>query len=437
MRELDEALAKHLDHVVGKHLERLVAENLERLLPKYLSQLLEPRSRDTQEATPSAASSAASGACLDGNAACLGEVKDDDDDDVIIEWLDDEKEFLKSLDAAEGVQLELGEPPPAASGPEEVIDLSDSLPRDALEDEAAIPDSQELMRRPEMLANWYARWHMSKFSTKAPTYDVMLDAEVASSMSTEELYDEILDRLRNIPDQVWQKDGRRLNVLPEGETRSKQLILGWVTAQAFRNLPTISKETWCLSQLTKILLVYINRLAKENGWGKIHGSTLQLTKNLQTVEHQDQNNGGKSYGTTFGEHTGGGLWVEDANGEEQVAFPAHLKKEGSPEVLRGNRHQPRRALVQFDGNRIHCTCPFQGERYAVILFGLKPGAMEKTSELNQAFLSILGFNLGLGGPPPSHQHLELGRRAAFRQRVDYHPPRVPPMFTRGKKRKTA
>eukprot|EP00913_Durusdinium_trenchii_P027254 g25569.t1 len=57
-----------------------------------------------------------------------------------------------------------------------------------------------------------------------------------------------------------------------------------------------------------------------------------------------------------------------------------------------------------------------GERYAVILFGLKPGAMEKTSELNQAFLSILGFNLGLGGPPPSHQHLELGRRAAFRQR---------------------
>ncbi|CAK9088560.1 unnamed protein product, partial [Durusdinium trenchii] len=270
-----------------------------------------------------------------------------------------------------------------------------------------------------------------------PWFQVDHRFQVMCFPGTEELYDEILDRLRNIPDQVWQKDGRRLNVLPEGETRSKQLILGLVTAQAFRNLPTISKETWCLSQLTKILLVYINRLAKENGWGKIHGSTLQLTKNLQTVEHQDQNNGGKSYGTTFGEHTGGGLWVEDANGEEQVAFPAHLKKEGSPEVLRGNRHQPRRALVQFDGNRIHCTCPFQGERYAVILFGLKPGAMEKTSELNQAFLSILGFNLGLGGPPPSHQHLELGRRAAFRQRVDYHPPRVPPMFTRGKKRKTA
>ncbi|CAK9007103.1 unnamed protein product, partial [Durusdinium trenchii] len=189
---------------------------------------------------------------------------------------------------------------------EEVIDLSDSLPRDALEDEAAIPDSQELMRRPEMLANWYARWHMSKFSTM---------------LGTEELYDEILDRLRNIPD---------------------------AELRVAKGLARAHEEELSMCQAAHEELAHDLQGDLENGWGKIHGSTLQLTKNLQTVEHQDQNNGGKSYGTTFGEHTGGGLWVEDANGEEQ----AHLKKEGSPEVLRGNRHQPRRALVQFDGNRI-------------------------------------------------------------------------------------
>lgn len=44
--------------------------------------------------------------------------------------------------------------------------------------------------------------------------------------------------------------------------------------------------------------------SQEAGVAKPLGTTLQLTKNLECVPHTDQNNGGKSNGTTLGDHKG-------------------------------------------------------------------------------------------------------------------------------------
>ncbi|CAL1157820.1 unnamed protein product [Cladocopium goreaui] len=427
--ELDACFAKHVDESMARHLQRLLPEHLERLLPKYLRQ----DGKAHEDHVPVQASTAsASGDAEDWKGlAAPHDANPEEDDDVIVE-VDDHEEFLKSITGFAGsaeshVKME-------PTGPVEVIDLCESLPRDESENGDAPSDTQELLQNPEKLAELYARYHMSSHSTKAPSYDQMLDAEVARSMSTDELYNELLSRLQQIPDQVWSKKNRRLNVLPPGETRSKQLILGLVTPQNFRSLPTISMETWNLSQLTKLILVYIHRLAEEAGVAKPLGTTLQLTKNLECVPHTDQNNGGKSNGTTLGDHKGGQLFVEDPQGDEVMRLPDNIRGAGKAgDVIVGRRHQPRRQLVEFDGNMIHFTCPFDGERFAIILFCLKPSSLEKTADLNKAYLSALGFNTAF--PAVGFAYQDLARQAAFREKISWMPSRVPPSCVRGKKRK--
>jgi len=58
--------------------------------------------------------------------------------------------------------------------------------------------------------------------------------------------------------------------------------------------------------------------------------------------------------------------------------------------------------VKFDGQQFHCTCPFEGDRYANVLYSMGTKAYGETPALVGAFLKDLGFEL-----PPFPREKEL------------------------------
>ncbi|CAK9027647.1 Protein-serine/threonine kinase [Durusdinium trenchii] len=315
----------------------------------------------------------------------------------------------------------------------EVIDLCDSVPDTDLEDED--DDTQEMMKNRPRLSKKLAHFLMAKKASTISELDDAIEVEVAAlSMSTEEIRSEILRRLQLIPDKLWHKGPRRRpNVLRPEERRrgSNQLILGLITSGSFQKLPTISNETWMFPNLTKLILVYLDRLAKDQGWTKLpKGTTIQVTYNLETQLHVDGNNGGTSFGTSVGDHAGGKVFLSDAQGDEIWRLEEDIRRVGKEgDKIRGRRETTKDRLVEFDGNQIHGTCPFTGTRYAIILFGLSPSAVEETAELNKAYLTEMGFHYFDFVPRASER--DLARRAAHDaaagEDLKYEPPgKVPP-----------
>jgi hypothetical protein len=73
---------------------------------------------------------------------------------------------------------------------------------------------------------------------------------------------------------------------------------------------------------------------------------VQVNYNYIAKKHIDMNNLGPSYICSLGKHTGGELWTADRG------------------VLKCSKGQ----WKLFDGNTLHCTQPFKGERFSFILF---------------------------------------------------------------------
>ena len=263
----------------------------------------------------------------------------------------------------------------------DVIDLSDSLQSESFETEPA-EDTQasqdRLLGDKPRLASRTARYLMAKHCGRPGANDLQVDLEVAENLSPEELHDMILDILRDIPDQVWKTPSRR-NVLRAGEAFSFQMPLGLVTSAAFFKTPQIGLKTWQFIGLTKLILLYLKKLAARQGVELPPGTTLQVTKNLQTKEHKDKNNGGPSAITGFGDWKGGQTWIADPTGDDVIALSEDVAGIGAAgKMLLGRNEQIRGRLVLFDGKaNVHCTQPFVGERYAVVLFSLGPGCISE------------------------------------------------------------
>jgi hypothetical protein len=181
--------------------------------------------------------------------------------------------------------------------------------------------------------------------------------------TTEVLGLHVLAALQQIPDSLW-KNQSRANVRPQGQTFSHQISLGLVTSAAWRRLPMPSSLTWRLMNLTKLINLYLRRLAKDQGMDvPLVGTTIQLTKNLQSRLHKDKNNRGTSYITGLGSWSGGETFMEDPSGPEVVVDAANAQ-------VRGRKESIKEKVIQFDGTKVHGTCPFEGERYAIILYSL-------------------------------------------------------------------
>merc|ERR1719265_2015826 len=156
-----------------------------------------------------------------------------------------------------------------------------------------------------------------------------------------------------------------------------------------------SATTWHLMRLTRLLNIYFERLACGTGFFRcLPGTTLQLTKNLQSRWHRDKNNQGPSYITGLGSYVGGQLFVEDKNGDMIFPLQEAIPGVGSKgECLQGHIESIRKHLVEFDGNRAHGTLPFKGERFSVIRFCLGTESYNDTPSTVKTFLERLGFTM--------------------------------------------
>jgi len=100
-------------------------------------------------------------------------------------------------------------------------------------------------------------------------------------------------------------------------------------------------------------------------------TSIQINYDYASRPHVDKSNLGTSYILGLGDYTGGEVWVHDEDGsvpftlegEEDVNAFYHVGRE-----LPGVELQVRGTWTMFNGNQLHFTRPFEGERYSIIFF---------------------------------------------------------------------
>eukprot|EP00930_Biecheleria_cincta_P049347 TRINITY_DN34561_c0_g1_i1.p1 TRINITY_DN34561_c0_g1~~TRINITY_DN34561_c0_g1_i1.p1 ORF type:complete len:477 (+),score=62.96 TRINITY_DN34561_c0_g1_i1:190-1620(+) len=155
----------------------------------------------------------------------------------------------------------------------------------------------------------------------------------------------------------------RKNVMPAGQEYVQGLMLGlYVYGGSVGLSAKTSKHPW----LTKLLIGALRAVAADFPF-----TSIQLNYNYASRPHVDKNNLGTSFIVGLGDYTGGELWVHDESGdskwtmrgEQDVTAFYHVGRE-----LNGQSLQIRNAWTIFDGNKLHWTNEFEGERYSVIYF---------------------------------------------------------------------
>ena len=247
--------------------------------------------------------------------------------------------------------------------------------------------SQARLKEPENRPRFgrrYARYQMVTESTKVSEHD----SKACNLDSTEELKQKMLKSFKAIPDSEWQSTSRK-NVRPSGDTTSKQKSLGLVSHPQSRWIPVPTTDTYRYRGLTQMILEYARRVTPGE---KFDATSIQLTKNLKSKPHRDKNNRGPSLIFGLGDWKGGETFVQEDGGPDTYRLGETIEGIGRKnQLLHGHKydiHQPQR----FDGNQVHCTMRFTGQRYAVVLYSLGR-SYEETPGLVRTFLGKLGFSL--------------------------------------------
>ena len=131
-------------------------------------------------------------------------------------------------------------------------------------------------------------------------------------------------------------------------------------------------DTFKFRKLTRNILLYVRKL------GVGEATSIQVTKNLRSKPHRDKNNKGPSWIFGLGDWTEGGeTFVQDHTGTEEYELQEDIRDIGPKgKVLHGFKRDIH-TLQKFDGTKIHCTVPFEGTRYAIILYAIKSRADEE------------------------------------------------------------
>ena len=79
--------------------------------------------------------------------------------------------------------------------------------------------------------------------------------------SCDAMAEKILCTIRSIPDSAW-KSYTRKNVRPTGHSTCDQMTLGLVSCATNHRVPMISSCTWNLMGLTRLILVYMQKLGR-------------------------------------------------------------------------------------------------------------------------------------------------------------------------------
>lgn len=154
----------------------------------------------------------------------------------------------------------------------------------------------------------------------------------------------------------------RTNVMPEGKDSVFGMLLGLYEWGSFGITKQTIKKPW----LTRLLVGAIRSAVPH-----FHFTSIQVNYDYASKPHVDKSNLGDSYIVSLGNHSGGQLWVHDDTGAEPYELGGQddvssFYRVGS--VFRGRRLQVHDTWVAFDGNKLHFTMPFEGERYSIIWF---------------------------------------------------------------------
>ena len=100
-------------------------------------------------------------------------------------------------------------------------------------------------------------------------------------------------------------------------------------------------------------------LASCKGTECLEVTSIQVNKNFLSQPHRDKANAGLSALIAFGAYTGGDLlyWPHDDGGDEFQKTPFEKRNA--------------RQLQLFDGNKLHATDDFEGERYSLVFFKVR------------------------------------------------------------------
>ena len=227
---------------------------------------------------------------------------------------------------------------------------------------------------------------------------------VPSIQSLETCSELIQQALFSIPSNDWTSYSRR-NVRSDRHTHADQILLGLYSGVQSRGRLQFTRNTFKFPNLTRLILRYIQLLPHLQDF---ECTSIQINRNLRTIPHRDSNNRGYSIGWAVGTWTGGDLFLYDPHGIEQlVVSDTTCKVASMGDILPGRRldvHQP----VCFDGNTIHATMPFQGDRVMMVFFCVTRNLPVSPSSSVLPFARFLGLRVpvvpssssSLPVPPP-------------------------------------
>lgn len=217
----------------------------------------------------------------------------------------------------------------------------------------------------------------------------------------------ILADLRRIPERSWRCKSRK-NVAPNGIKETRQLCLGLTSPRRIR-FPMPSVATWAhRSLITRLLHFRISSLEQDDD---LQVTSIQITKNLQSRPHVDRGNMGPSDLIALGDFEGGETWVEEVqtlrfgapagtNNYEDYQVQEMVNRCYKPgQVVRGRVNDVKNKWLRFDGNTLHFTKPFVGERFCIIFFTMK--RQNQVDPVVRVFLEGLGFGFGANLQDPS------------------------------------
>ena len=143
---------------------------------------------------------------------------------------------------------------------------------------------------------------------------------------------------------------------------------------------------------------YLNAFGKYHLGPKASWTSISVSHNTATEMHHDFHNlrGSTNYSISLGQTSGGGLWLEDRELEEDAPkVGVKWRKTGNGQWLPGRVHNTKNEFLAFDPFLKHATEPWKGTRWSI--------TFHTTRNLNKAGDELRKFLKNVGFPLPRKQ----------------------------------
>ena len=139
------------------------------------------------------------------------------------------------------------------------------------------------------------------------------------------------------------------------------------------------------------LVRYLNHFGREHLGSDATWTSISVTKDVEIEVHRDSNNlrGTTNFCVTFGQKSGGNLWLEEDVTETQAHGKGIVWKKDHGNWTPGRYHNTTRTFVAFDPFKKHCSGPWEGSRWCLTYHTVR-GITEVGNEIKK-FLRRAGF----------------------------------------------